>query len=131
MVNRQAKNGLGYQTGYILVPGENAVPYLQPEAFLRKRGAFVNHHLWVTPQRDDERYAAGPYPNQAAVPDGLPVWTRKDRPLDGEDVVLWYTFCVTHAPRPEEWPVMNTHRTGFKLIPAGFFDRNPALDVPR
>ena len=38
---------------------------------------------------------------------------------------------VTHIPRPEEWPVMPVTHVGFKLIPAGFFTRNPALDVPR
>ncbi len=131
VVNREHHNGLGYQTGYILVPGENAAPFLKPEAFLRRRGAFIDHPFWATQENDDERYAAGVYPSQASVPDGLPVWTSKDRSLVDQDVVLWYTFCVTHAPRPEEWPVMNTHRIGFKLIPAGFFDRNPALDVAR
>ena len=25
---------------------------------------------------------------------------------------------------------MNSHNTGFKLVPVGFFDENPALDVP-
>jgi len=44
--------------------------------------------------------------------------------------VVWYTSGVTHVPRPEEWPIMNVHPTGFKLIPAGFFSRNPALDLP-
>jgi Cu2+-containing amine oxidase len=38
---------------------------------------------------------------------------------------------VTHIPRPEEWPVMPTTRIGFKLLPSGFFEANPALDVPR
>ena len=76
-------------------------------------------------------YAAGPYPTQRATADGIPVWTKQDRSLESKDVVLWYTFCVTHAPRPEEWPLMSTHKTGFKMIPAGFFERNPALDVPR
>ncbi|MGH2822160.1 MAG: hypothetical protein ACRDLY_03885, partial [Thermoleophilaceae bacterium] len=41
-----------------------------------------------------------------------------------------YTFGVTHNPRPEEWPVMPSHRAGFLLQPDGFFARNPALDVP-
>ena len=45
--------------------------------------------------------------------------------------MLWYTFAVTHTPRPEEWPVMPVHRAGFKLVPAGFFEHNPALDVSR
>jgi primary-amine oxidase len=32
--------------------------------------------------------------------------------------------------RPEEWPIMPVERVGFALKPVGFFDRNPALDVP-
>ncbi len=51
--------------------------------------------------------------------------------IEGEDVVLWYTLGVTHIPRPEEWAVMPVTHVGFKLIPGGFFSRNPALDVPK
>jgi hypothetical protein len=29
------------------------------------------------------------------------------------------------------WPVMPVATIGFMLKPVGFFDRNPALDVPR
>ena len=47
-----------------------------------------------------------------------------------QDVVVWYTLGITHIPRPEEWPVMPATHVGFKLIPGGFFSRNPALDVP-
>jgi primary-amine oxidase len=32
--------------------------------------------------------------------------------------------------RPEEWPVMPAMHVGFHLKPDGFFDGNPALDVP-
>jgi primary-amine oxidase len=32
--------------------------------------------------------------------------------------------------RPEDWPVMPVEYCGFLLSPFGFFDRNPALDVP-
>jgi len=52
-----------------------------------------------------------------------------DRPLEEADVVLWYTFGVTHFVRPEDWPVMPVEYTGFLLSPVGFFDRNPAIDV--
>ena len=45
--------------------------------------------------------------------------------------MLWHTFGLTHFPRPEDWPIMPVDYTGFKLKPAGFFDRNPTLDVPR
>ena len=45
-------------------------------------------------------------------------------------MVVWYSFGVTHLPRPEDWPVMPVEYTGFLLVPYGFFERNPALDVP-
>jgi primary-amine oxidase len=54
-----------------------------------------------------------------------------NEPIENEDVVIWYTMGVTHIPRPEEWPVMPATHIGFKLVPAGFFARNPALDVPQ
>ena len=38
-------------------------------------------------------------------------------------------WTVIYITRPEDWPVMPAERAGFMLKPAGFFDRNPALDV--
>jgi primary-amine oxidase len=32
--------------------------------------------------------------------------------------------------RPEDFPVMPVEYAGFLLAPVGFFDQNPALDVP-
>ncbi|MBI1787331.1 MAG: primary-amine oxidase [Acidobacteria bacterium] len=125
-----ARNALGQATGYLLVPGENSVPMAAPDSWYRKRAGFVNHHLWVTPFEESERNAAGAYPNQTPGNEGLPRWVKGNRSIENTDVVVWYTFGVTHIPRPEEWPVMPVHRAGFKLLPAGFFSRNPALDVP-
>jgi primary-amine oxidase len=97
---------------------------------VRRRARFLDHHLWVTRYREGERHAAGVYPSQRLDADNLLAWSSDDESLAGEDLVVWYTFGVTHTPRPEEWPIMNAHRTGFKLLPAGFFTENPALDVP-
>ena len=91
----------------------------------------MNYHLWVTPYTRGEDYAAGYYVNQSRGGDGLPAWTRKNRSIEDRDLVLWYSLGVTHIPRPEDWPVMPVHKTGFKLIPNGFFSTNPAMDVPR
>lgn len=124
-------NALGQPVGYALVPADGTVPYIRPEALVRKRAGFINHHLWVTAYDPDQRYAAGDYPNQSRGWEGLERWTADDAPLEGADVVLWYTFGVTHVPRPEEWPVMPVAKTGFTLLPVGFFSRNPALDLPR
>jgi primary-amine oxidase len=32
--------------------------------------------------------------------------------------------------RPEDWPVMPVTTVGFQLRADGFFDGNPALDIP-
>ena len=44
--------------------------------------------------------------------------------------MLWYVFGIHHITRPEDWPVMPADVVSFWLKPFGFFDRNPALDVP-
>jgi primary-amine oxidase len=131
VTNPALKNSLGQHPSFILVPGANTVPYIAPESQVRQRARFVDYHLWVTRYESSERYAAGDYPNQSAGGDGLPRWVAKDEPIENEDVVLWYTMGITHITRPEEWPVMAVSHIGFKLVPAGFFTRNPALDVPR
>jgi primary-amine oxidase len=118
-------------TGYALIPGENALPFALPESWVRKRAGLLNAQLWVTPYAAGEIYAAGDYPNQSKGGDGLPKWTKANRPIDGRDVVVWYTMGITHNPRPEDWPVMPVHTAGFKLVPWGFFTRNPAMDLPR
>jgi primary-amine oxidase len=125
------RNRLGEPVAYKLVPGDNVLPFAGPESSVIKRAAFMTRHLWVTPYAPRERYAAGDYPNQHGGGDGLPRWTAADRPVADTDVVVWHTFGVTHIPRPEDWPVMPVARCGFVLKPTGFFDRNPALDVPR
>jgi primary-amine oxidase len=130
VVNPGAKNALGHPTGYALLPGENSLPFALPDSWIRRRAAFVNAHIWATPYSDDERYAAGDYPYQSKGGEGLPKWTAADRPIDNRDLVLWYTMGITHNPRPEDWPVMPVHEAGFKLVPWGFFARNPALDLP-
>jgi primary-amine oxidase len=125
------KNALGHPTGYALLPGENSVPYAAPESWVRKRAPFLSAHLWVTPYREGEVYAGGEYPNQSRGTDGLAHWTRDNRGIGNNDVVLWYTLGVTHNPRPEDWPVMPVHAAGFRLVPWGFFGKNPAMDLPR
>lgn len=130
VLNPSRENALGEPVGYIFMPGENAIPYADPQSSVRRRAGFLNAQFWVTPYRREERYAAGDYINQNPGGEGLAKWTLADRSVEDTDVVVWYTLGVTHIPRPEDWPVMPVHRAGFQLMPAGFFSRNPALDVP-
>ncbi len=60
-----------------------------------KRAGFVKHHVWVTLFREEDRYAAGDYPNQSQGGAWLPQWTAADRPIDDAHVVFWYTFDPT------------------------------------
>ena len=79
-------------------PARRRSPFAQPDAPVSKRAGFIREHLWVTPYRRDERYAAGEYPNLHPGGAGLPEWTSADRPIDGEDIVVWYTFGHHHVP---------------------------------
>jgi primary-amine oxidase len=90
----------------------------------------MTKHLWVTPYHSDERYPSSKYPNQNPGGEGLPKWTQANRSIDNTNIVVWYTFGHHHIPRPEDWPIMPTAYIGFTLKPVGFFDSNPALDVP-
>lgn len=130
IVNPAVKNAMGEPVGYKFLPGDNSFPLASPNAWWRKRARFVDHHVWVTPYREDEKYAAGDYPNQSSGGDGLAKWTEADRAILNEDVVFWYTFGHTHIPRPEDYPVMPASYIGFLLKPNGFFDANPANDMP-
>ncbi len=60
---------------------------------------------------------------------GLPEWTKADRNLEGENVVVWYTLNYHHMPRPEDWPVQPAVYANFHWMPFGFFDKSPALDI--
>ena len=130
VANPGSSNGLGQEPGYKLVPGSNILAFSHPDSPVIQRAAFATRHLWVTPYQPDERFPAGDYPNQHPGGAGLPAWTKADRPIENTNVVLWYTLGSHHIARPEDWPVMPVERVGFALKPAGFFDQNPALDLP-
>jgi primary-amine oxidase len=131
VANPHVTNGLGQPVAYKLVPTMSTPTLLaHPDSSVGKRAGFAQQNLWVTPFSPDERRAAGEHPNQHEGGDGLPKWSAQDRNLVDTDIVLWYTFGVTHFVRPEDWPVMPVEYAGFLLTPNGFFDRNPALDLP-
>ncbi len=130
VVNSGSRNALGESVAYKLAPGTNALPLLDPEAPVAKRSGFMFKHFWATPFDANELYPAGWFPNQSGPGEGLPAWIKADRSLDKTEVVTWYTLSFSHLPRPEDWPVQPVVYAGFHWMPEGFFDENPALDVP-
>ncbi len=78
---------------------------------------FAQHNLWVTPVLAPT--SGGP---RASTRTSIPATTgcragrRNDRSVADTDLVVWYSFGVTHFVRPEDWPVMPVEYTGFLLI---------------
>lgn len=123
-------NYIGKPTAYHLIPQPTALLMADPASSVAARAGFATKHLWGTAYDEDERWPAGRYPNAHAGGAGLPAYTADDRAIDGEDLVLWHTFGLTHIPRPEDWPIMPVDYAGFWFKPYGFLDVNPAMDVP-
>jgi primary-amine oxidase len=124
-------NRLGHPTAFALFPEGQPLLLAADESSIHERATFATKHLWVTQYERDELWAAGYTPNQHPGGAGLPAYARADRRVDGEDIVVWHTFGLTHFPRTEDWPMMPVDMTGFVLKPEGFFDGNPTLDVPK
>ena len=61
---------------------------------------------------------------------GLTDFIKKDRALQNTDLVMWHVFGLHHQVRMEDFPVQPCVTTGFKLMPMGFFDGNPGINLP-
>jgi primary-amine oxidase len=120
----------GAPTAFKLMPGDHAAPVFGQETGYGPRSGFTTANVWVTKYDPKERFASGEYPNQHPGGDGLPAFVADDESIVGEDLVVWYSMGAHHVVRPEDWPVMPVSHIGFKLKPSGFFDGNPALDMP-
>ena len=130
VINPKAKNWLGNPTGYRLESKSPVRPFLHPDGPSGRRSGFIRHQLWVTPFAPGERYPAGEFVSQSTGDDGLPAWTDKDRPVENADIVLWHSFGLHHPVRMEDHPVQPCIACGFTLVPDGFFDQNPVIDLP-
>eukprot|EP01088_Endostelium_zonatum_P013919 TRINITY_DN2885_c2_g1_i1.p1 TRINITY_DN2885_c2_g1~~TRINITY_DN2885_c2_g1_i1.p1 ORF type:complete len:763 (-),score=138.44 TRINITY_DN2885_c2_g1_i1:93-2381(-) len=138
-------NKVSLPTSYRIVPiSKNPVPRLHETSALFTRAAVLKKTIWVTKYDESERFPCGDYPNQHKGGVGLPHYTRiKDGELvkegnelkgsvdlEGEDLVVWYVLGATHVPRLEDFPIMPVTTCGMMLEPDGFFDENPAVDLP-
>ncbi len=131
VISSSRTNHVGYPTSYQIMPGKNISTLLSRDDYPRRRAGFIDHHLWVTPYRENERYAAGEHPTLSTPGQGLPDWVSNDRPIADTDLVLWHTVGMHHLVRAEDWPVMPVLWHSFEIRPFDFFNRNPALDLPK
>ncbi|WP_329181128.1 primary-amine oxidase [Streptomyces sp. NBC_01477] len=131
IVNPGAHNRMGAPVAYTLVPDSGPLLLAQPGSPVAERVAYATKHLWVTRYRPERHYPDGDYPNQHAGGAGVTAWSEPGEALEDTDLTVWHSFGPTHLPRLEDWPVMPVDVCGFSLRPTGFFDRNPALDLPK
>ncbi|TJZ43519.1 primary-amine oxidase [Streptomyces piniterrae] len=129
--NPASYNRMGQPVAYTLTPQPGPTLLARPGSPVARRVGYATRHLWVTRGRPERRFPVGDYPNQHPGGAGVLQWSRPGEPLLKTDLTLWHTFGPTHLPRLEDWPVMPVDRCGFTLRPTGFFDHNPALDLPR
>lgn len=122
-------NIMGKPTAYKLEPLHACPTFHDPEGPSGKRMGFIFNDLWVTPYDAEERYPSGEFVNYSDGSDGIGTWVKQQRPVKGTDLVGWHVFGLHHLTRLEDYPVQPCVNTGFKLMPNGFFDRNPTLDL--
>jgi len=129
VINPNVKNHVGRPTAYRLEANHTVTPFVREDSFSGRRAGFVRNHVWVTAFDPEERYPAGEYMNHSKG-GGLPDYVAQNRSIENADIVLWHVFGLHHPVRPEDFPVQPCVRTGFRLVPNGFFDRNPTIDLP-
>jgi primary-amine oxidase len=127
--NPAVRSREGRPSGYTIAPMENTMTII-PSARAAGEAGFTFHHLWVTPFRQEQLYAAGTYPNQTRpdYTDTLAHYAREGAIYD-KDIVVWYSLGMTHFPRVEDYPIMSSDRLAVTFRPDGFFARNRALPL--
>lgn len=130
-----SKKNVGYSIG---MKGAAINILAKPDAWVTKRGGFVNKSLWVVKEKEGLKGSERMWPAGKYVPgtrgeegsDLVSNWVKEDANTENEDVVVFLTVGTTHIPRPEDWPVMPVEMLRVAFRPFHFFDSNPGMDVP-
>ena len=129
VVNPNKANRAGSAVGYKLHAPHTVTPFVNPDSPSGRRMGFTQNHIWVTAFDPDERYPSGEFLNHSDGSGDIRAFVAKDRSIENADIVLWHVFGLHHPVRVEDFPVQPCVMTGFKLMPFGFFDGNPTINL--
>lgn len=129
VVNENSTTNIGHKRGYELSPYPMARPFANPKSRIVKRALYLQHNLFVTKYEDDQFYVTGKYPVENCEDQGLARYTKEDKNLVNEDVVLWYMSGMCHSPTTEQYPVMPCETIRVRFAPHDFFQENPMLNI--
>lgn len=132
IINPSKSNPIsGKPVSYKFTPLPTQLLLAHPDSVQAKRAEFAKHHVWVTKYKDQELYAGGRFTLQSQQEiGGVSDAAARSENVEGDDVVVWCVFGLTHNPRVEDWPVMPYESLQLNFVPADFFSENPAIDVP-
>ncbi|TVY56687.1 Copper amine oxidase 1 [Lachnellula cervina] len=134
IINSHSINGSsGHPVAYAIHSPSKQMLLAHPKSWHGLRAKYAFHPFWVTSHHDNELYAAGDYTYQShpSHTSDLASWAARKDTTDDTDIVVWHSISLTHNPRTEDYPVMPCDTMTVSLKPSGFFDWNPALDVPQ
>lgn len=128
--NPDRKGPLGHKPGYMIHHGSVAYgPFDFETDPPMIRNAYIENSVWNTVHDPKERYAGGKFAMQSDGSDTLAEWVKEDAPLQGQDIVTWFTAGFHHIPRMEDWPVMSTEWKTVHIMPHNFYPMNPAITI--
>ncbi|KAG0761038.1 hypothetical protein G6F60_003551 [Rhizopus arrhizus] len=105
--------------------------FAREDSVVAERAGFATRTIWVTPYDETQMFPGGFYCNQSkGGEDTIASWVKPAHDIVHKDIVVWFTFGITHLPRVEDFPIMSVDPCGFSMKPCNFFMANPALDVP-
>lgn len=130
VVNPNKFNRAGRPVGYKLDAPDCLTSFVAPDSFSGKRASFTQNHVWVSAYDPAQRFPGGEFMNHSDGSGDIKSFIAKNRSIENADIVLWHAFGLHHSVRPEDFPVQPCISAGFKLMPSGFFDGNPAINLP-
>ncbi|KAG4065715.1 hypothetical protein HA402_012393 [Bradysia odoriphaga] len=124
IINQQSRNVFNTPRGYSIRPDSLAFTFAMDTL---SKAEFVKHPIWVTLHNDDEQGAAADFPRSRKKNQGLPDYIKDGASVRNADLVFWYSLGFSHLPRPEEFPIMDTHKASLHVSPTNFHSANPLI----